>query len=238
MSQRGRGVRASLKHGRQVAQLSCDYLVFALPATMLRRIPITPALPQQQHDAFARLKYGRATKTLLQFSKRFWRVPGRPRAFGSPLPFGAVWDGNEEQRGAPGHPLLHGRRIGERRHARPGHAGRAAGARAIARLARRRSARSWSRRARSSGTTIRGPAAATRSSIRRSTRRCAPGSRVPRPAVLRRRAHEQPVAGLHERRDRKRPPRRGRNRRRPRADREQHARESRRQLQEARRTLA
>jgi len=99
VSQRGRVVRVSLKNSRQVAQLSCEYLVFALPATVLRRIPITPALPQQQHDAFVRLKYGRATKTLLQFSRRFWRIPGRPRAFGSPLPFGAVWDGNEEQRG-------------------------------------------------------------------------------------------------------------------------------------------
>ena len=65
-------------------------------------MPITPALPAQQHDAIARLKYGRATKTLLQFSNRFWRAPGRPRAFGSPLPFGAVWDGNEEQRGRAG----------------------------------------------------------------------------------------------------------------------------------------
>jgi len=102
VSQRGRVVRVSLKNSRQVAQLSCEYLVFALPATVLRRIPITPALPQQQHDAFVRLKYGRATKTLLQFSRRFWRIPGRPRAFGSPLPFGAVWDGNEEQRGTPG----------------------------------------------------------------------------------------------------------------------------------------
>jgi monoamine oxidase len=73
-----------------------------LPATTLRRMPFMPSLPAQQHDAVANLKYGRATKTLLQFSKRFWRVPGRPRAFGSPLPFGAVWDGNEEQRGAPG----------------------------------------------------------------------------------------------------------------------------------------
>ncbi len=102
VSQRGRAVRASLKNGRQVAQLSCEYLVFALPATVLRRIPITPALPQQQHDAFVRLKYGRATKTLLQFSRRFWRIAGRPRAFGSPLPFGAVWDANEEQRGSSG----------------------------------------------------------------------------------------------------------------------------------------
>jgi monoamine oxidase len=69
---------------------------------LLRRIPITPALPAQQHEAVVRLKYGRATRTLLQFSKRFWRAPGRPRAFGSPLPFGAIWDGNEEQRGRAG----------------------------------------------------------------------------------------------------------------------------------------
>jgi monoamine oxidase len=69
---------------------------------VLRRIPITPALPQQQHDAFVRLKYGRATKTLLQFTRRFWRIPGRPRAFGSPLPFGALWEANEEQRGGAG----------------------------------------------------------------------------------------------------------------------------------------
>ena len=102
MSHRGRGVRASVRHGKQVAQIRSDYLLFALPASLLRRIPISPALPAQQHDAIARLKYGRATKTLLQFSRRFWRAPGRPRAFGSALPFGAVWDGNEEQRGQPG----------------------------------------------------------------------------------------------------------------------------------------
>ena len=102
VSHRGRGVRATIRQGRQVSLVQCDYLIFAVPGPLLRRIPITPALPAQQHDAIAALKYGRATKMLLQFSRRFWRVPGRPRAFGSPLPFGAVWDGNEEQRGRPG----------------------------------------------------------------------------------------------------------------------------------------
>ena len=102
VSQRGPGVRVTVKNGRTQSQLTCDYLVLALPATLLRRIPITPALPVRQHEAFARLKYGRATKTLLQFSTRFWRAPGRPRAFGSPLPFGALWEGNEEQRGRAG----------------------------------------------------------------------------------------------------------------------------------------
>jgi monoamine oxidase len=102
LSQRGRGVRVTLKHQQQTAQLQVDYVVLALPATLLRRIPITPALPVRQHEAIARLKYGRGTKTLLQFGRRFWRGPGRPTAFGSPLPIGAVWDGNEEQRGRAG----------------------------------------------------------------------------------------------------------------------------------------
>jgi monoamine oxidase len=102
VSHRGQGVRATVKHGRSASPVTCDYLVLALPASTLRRVPITPALPTPQHDAIARLKYGAATKTLVQFSRRFWRIPGRPKAFGSPLSFGAVWDGNEEQRGRAG----------------------------------------------------------------------------------------------------------------------------------------
>jgi monoamine oxidase len=102
VSHRGQNVRAAVKHDRATSAIACDYLVLALPATTLRRVPITPALPAQQHDAIARLPYGSATKTLVQFSQRFWRGPGRPKAFGSALSFGAVWDGNEEQRGRAG----------------------------------------------------------------------------------------------------------------------------------------
>lgn len=99
VSQRGRSVRATIKNARRTAQMMVDYLVLAVPATLLRRIPITPALPARQHEAIARLQYGRGTKTLLQFGRKFWRAPGQPRAYGSPLPIGALWDGNEEQSG-------------------------------------------------------------------------------------------------------------------------------------------
>jgi monoamine oxidase len=102
ISHRGRGVRASLKNGRLTEQMQTDYLLVTLPATVLRRIPISPPLPAQQHEAISRLTYGRATKTLLQFGRRFWQSARRPSAYGSALPFGAVWDGNEEQRGRPG----------------------------------------------------------------------------------------------------------------------------------------
>jgi monoamine oxidase len=102
VSQRGGTIRASLRNGRARSQLQVDYLVFALPAPLLRRVPITPALPVQQHEAISSLVYGRGTKTLLQFSHRFWRSGRAPRAFGSPLPVGAGWEGNEEQRGKAG----------------------------------------------------------------------------------------------------------------------------------------
>jgi monoamine oxidase len=102
VSARGRRVRARVKTARQIAEIEADYLVVALPATTLRRIPFSPALPERQHRAIAGLQYGRATKTLLQFSHRFWRAPDRPRAFGSPPPIGALWEGNEEQPGRMG----------------------------------------------------------------------------------------------------------------------------------------
>ena len=102
LSHRGSTVRVSVKNGRALSQINCDYAILAVPASLLRRMPITPALPAQQHEAISSLKYGRATKTLLQFPSRFWRAAGRARAFGSGLPFGAVWEANEEQRGRSG----------------------------------------------------------------------------------------------------------------------------------------
>jgi monoamine oxidase len=42
------------------------------------------------------------TKTSLQFKDVTWRKRGGPRAFGTNLPIGAVWDGNEEQHGSHG----------------------------------------------------------------------------------------------------------------------------------------
>jgi monoamine oxidase len=102
VTQRGKRVRVSLKSKRQTSELQTDYFICTLPAPLLRRIPITPAMPVRQREAVARLAYGQGTKTLLQFNRRFWVKPGRTRAFGSALPHGAVWDGNEEQRGTAG----------------------------------------------------------------------------------------------------------------------------------------
>jgi monoamine oxidase len=88
--------------GKPHTEITAEYLVCALPASTARGVLFEPALPEAQQDAIAHLRYGCATRLLLQFDRRFWRRRGRPLAFGSDAETGAVWDGNEQQKGPRG----------------------------------------------------------------------------------------------------------------------------------------
>ena len=96
------GITAAVDIAGTLNRLHADYLVCTLPATTVREIRFEPPLPDSQQKAISRLRYGAATKTALQFRRASWRGRGKRRAFGTNLPIGAVWDGNEEQRGAGG----------------------------------------------------------------------------------------------------------------------------------------
>ena len=85
-----------------LAELRADFIVVALPATTAREVAFEPSLPALQREAIERTRYGSATRLVLQFDRRFWYAPKRPRAFGTDQPFGAVWDANEQQRGRAG----------------------------------------------------------------------------------------------------------------------------------------
>jgi monoamine oxidase len=102
ISQDARSVRLTIEHRGARSELRADYCVSALPASTLRDVEIDPGLPEPQQRAIGSLRYGHATRVLLQFTRRFWNRRGRPRAFGTDLPIGAVWDGNEQQRGSAG----------------------------------------------------------------------------------------------------------------------------------------
>lgn len=95
-------VRVTLRRRDVQAQMIADAVVLALPATIVRRLAFTPSLPLPQRRAFRDLHYRPATKTLVQFDRRFWRRAGKPLAYGTDFPIGAIWDGNEEQRGQSG----------------------------------------------------------------------------------------------------------------------------------------
>jgi monoamine oxidase len=102
VTQSARGVRASIHTSGGSDQIEADYVICAMPTSTVRDVTFDPPLPVLQHEANRALKYGHATKTALQFDRASWRKRGTPRAFGTDLPIGAVWDGNEEQHGAGG----------------------------------------------------------------------------------------------------------------------------------------
>jgi monoamine oxidase len=102
LRQTEREVAVTFEHRGTQHQLQADYCVSAMPASTLRDVLFDPPLPEDQWRAISTLTYGRATRLLLQFTRRFWRSATRPTAFGTDLPTGAVWEGNEEQRGRPG----------------------------------------------------------------------------------------------------------------------------------------
>jgi len=96
------GVRVTCERRERRLELRADFCVATLPASTLRDVVFDPPLPDDQHRAIATLKYGRATRVLLQFGRRFWRTRAQPSAFGTDLPTGAVWDASEEQAGRSG----------------------------------------------------------------------------------------------------------------------------------------
>jgi monoamine oxidase len=92
-------VRVRFRDDGRFHELQADFAVIAVPATTMRQIRFSPRLPAEQWKAITGLKYGAATRVLLQFARPFWRRGRSPRAYGTPLPIGAVWDASEHQRG-------------------------------------------------------------------------------------------------------------------------------------------
>lgn len=90
-------ITAALDSNGRVDEARFDYVICAMPATTARDLVIEPGLPDAQREALSRINYGASTKTALQFDRAPWRTRRTPRAFGTALPIGAVWDANEEQ---------------------------------------------------------------------------------------------------------------------------------------------
>jgi monoamine oxidase len=103
VAQHANGVSVTVddRSGRR-SELAAQFFVSAMPASTAREVLFEPPLPEPQHDAMAHLRYGCATRLLLQFDRRFWRKSKRPLAFGTDLPIGALWDGSEPHRGPHG----------------------------------------------------------------------------------------------------------------------------------------
>jgi monoamine oxidase len=93
IEQDDREVRVIAADGsKRGALIKADYAVLTTPAALARTLDFEPAPPALLRRAWQALDSGPATKAHVRFDKGFWRRPGRPRAFGSNLDTGAVWE--------------------------------------------------------------------------------------------------------------------------------------------------
>ena len=71
-----RGVRVVFIQGGQQGMLAADYLVCALPFTVLRQIEVAPRFSPEKEKAVQQLRYDSVTRVFLQSRQRFWEREG------------------------------------------------------------------------------------------------------------------------------------------------------------------
>ena len=79
-----------------------DACVLAVPLPPLRDVRFDPALPARLSAAIEQLQYGRGTKTLVQYDRRFWWARGDSGSVVADLTFQRSWDAAARQPGPRG----------------------------------------------------------------------------------------------------------------------------------------
>jgi monoamine oxidase len=77
IEQDGQGVRAIVQHAGSRETISGDFLICALPFTVLRGIDISPAFSAPKRKAIEQLNYSAASRIYLQSATRYWTKSGK-----------------------------------------------------------------------------------------------------------------------------------------------------------------
>jgi monoamine oxidase len=84
------------------SQISADYLICAIPFTVLRSIEVSPAFSEGKQRAIRELTYNSVTRVYVQSPTRSWVSDGLSGYAATDLPIGTVWDCAEGQPGVRG----------------------------------------------------------------------------------------------------------------------------------------
>lgn len=93
------GVRVAIRRRGEALTLDADHAILTLPAPVLARLPVTPALSPEKQRALASLASESVTRVWLQADARFWIARGESGGAQTDLPYGPVRD---ETDGLPG----------------------------------------------------------------------------------------------------------------------------------------
>jgi monoamine oxidase len=99
VEQSPRGVRVAFRRRGEESSLSADCAVFAIPPTVLRALPVSPALSPEKARALAEIALESVTRVWVEADQRFWNARGESGRAETDLPLGKVRD---ETDGLPG----------------------------------------------------------------------------------------------------------------------------------------
>ena len=88
--------------GGRAVGVEADFVVLALPFSVLRGVDLRVELPPEKVRAIAELGYGTNTKIVAGFRRRAWRDLGYSGRIFSDEPFGTAWDHSRLQGGEAG----------------------------------------------------------------------------------------------------------------------------------------
>jgi monoamine oxidase len=94
--------RAFYVQGGVRTSIAADYIICAVPFTLLRRIEISPAFSALKQQAIAQLPYTSVVRTYLQTRKKFWLDEGLSGSATTDLSNMLVFDGAPNQSGTRG----------------------------------------------------------------------------------------------------------------------------------------
>ncbi len=89
---KGAGYTLTFQTGNGARDVDADFVVLAMPFTMLREIKLDVELPALKKKAIAELGYGANAKVLVGFKSRPWQTLGYTGATYSDEPFQLAWD--------------------------------------------------------------------------------------------------------------------------------------------------
>ncbi|HEV8416267.1 MAG TPA: FAD-dependent oxidoreductase [Bryobacteraceae bacterium] len=100
--QNNRRVSLTVNTSGRRSQVTADYMICAIPFTVLRSIDVSPAFSEGKQRAIRELAYNSVTRVYVQSPTRTWIADGLSGYAATDLAIGTVWDCTEGQPGSRG----------------------------------------------------------------------------------------------------------------------------------------
>lgn len=94
-------VSATFSEKGRLETISGDYLICAIPFTMLRKVEISPAFSDAKTQIIRKMEYDSASRVILQTKNRFWQAKNL-NGFGIGENFAEIWNAAYGQAGTRG----------------------------------------------------------------------------------------------------------------------------------------